>query len=77
MSIIMSIVAFFTGLATVIISIIRDNTADSRIPDEVIRDLARLFLPKILEMVSTDEGRAELERWRVEQANAAEPKKRG
>ena len=77
MPIIMSIVAFFTGLATVIITTIRDNTADSRIPDEVIRDLARLFLPKILEMVSTEEGRAELERWRIEQANASEQQKRG
>ena len=49
-----------------------DNTrGEGYIPDFVLRDLARLFLPAVLEMYATDEGKAELT------ARAEEMKKNG
>ena len=49
-----------------------DNTrGEGYIPDFVLRDLARLFLPAVLKMYATDEGKAELT------ARAEEMKKNG
>ncbi|MBO4770303.1 MAG: hypothetical protein J5563_05920 [Clostridia bacterium] len=43
--------------------LISDVRGEWRIPDDVIRDLARLFLPSVLEMYETEEGRATLAAW--------------
>ena len=40
--------------------LISDVRGECRIPDEVIRDLARIFLPAILKMYEMEEGRAKL-----------------
>ena len=45
---------------------IYNNFGEIEIPDYVVRDLARHFLPMILEMYSTEEGRNELEKWKQE-----------
>ena len=50
-----------------IIFMLKDNHAESRVPDEIVRDLARLFLSHIIEMCSTEEGRKELAKWKEEQ----------
>ena len=67
MSIIISIVNYFIGLATEIMSIIRDNTAESRIPDEVIRDIARALLPDIIAFFESEKDQAEFAEWKAEQ----------
>ena len=40
-------------------SYLKSNVAEEKIPDHVIKSLARLFLPDILEFYSTEEGAAE------------------
>ena len=47
--------------------LIKDNHGESKVPDEIVRDLARVFLSHILEMYSTEEGRKQIENWKEEQ----------
>ena len=46
--------------------LISDIRGEWKIPEEMIRDLARLFLPAILKMNETEEGRANLTAWAEE-----------
>ena len=47
-----------------------------KIPDDVIRDLARLFLPSVLEMYEMEEGRAKLTAWAEESKKRNEEKRK-
>ena len=49
------------------IFLIKDNHGESKVPNEIVRDLARVFLSHILEMYSTEEGRKQIESWKEEQ----------
>lgn len=55
---------------------LKSNVAEEKIPDHVIKSLARLFLPDILEYYSNEEGNAMYEAWKKEQeaAKNATPK---
>ena len=55
--------------------LISDVRGECRIPDEVIRDLARIFLPAILKMYESEEGRANLTAW-VEESKKRNAEKR-
>ena len=46
--------------------LISDIRGECKIPNDVIRDLARLFLPSVLKMYETEEGRAKLIAWTEE-----------
>ena len=55
---------------------LKSNVAEEKIPDHVIKSLARLFLPDILEYYSNEEDNAMYEAWKKEQeaAKNATPK---
>ncbi len=55
---------------------LKSNTAEEKIPDHVVKSLARLFLPDILEYYSNEGGDAMHEAWKKEQeaAKNATPK---
>ena len=55
--------------------LISDVRGEWKIPDDVIRDLARLFLPAILKMNETEEGRANLTAWAEESKKRNEEKR--
>ena len=46
--------------------LISDIRGEWKIPDDVIKDLARLFFPSVLKMYETEEGRAKLIAWTEE-----------
>ncbi len=56
--------------------LISDIRGEWRIPDDVIRDLARLFLPSVLKMYETEEGRAKLIAWAEESRKRNAEKRR-
>ena len=56
--------------------LISDIRGEWKIPDDVIRDLARLFLPSVLKMYETKEGRAKLIAWTEESRKRNAEKRR-
>ena len=50
--------------------IFTDKHGECTIPDHILRDLARLILPSIMEMYQSEEGRQQLMRWKAEQEQA-------
>ena len=58
---------FLTNLILAIVSIIpivlHDNRGEIKIPRHVVKALASVFLPDILELASTPDGMAMLEAW--------------
>lgn len=50
--------------------ILTDTHGECSVPDHVLRDLARLILPSIMEMVQSEEGKAQLRQWQAEQEKA-------
>ena len=52
--------------------VLRDNRGELEIPDDVIMDLARHFLPRVVEFFSSEEGKAEFEKWKAEQKEKSE-----
>ena len=56
--------------------LISDIRGEWKIPDDVIRDLARLFLPSVLKMYETEEGRAKLIAWTEESRKRNAEKRR-
>ena len=66
-------------LFRVIWIVLLDNRGEAQIPDEVIRDLARFFLPNIIAFYQSEEGKAEFAKWKAEQEaanNSSEKKKK-
>ena len=66
----------------IIVFILRDNRGSAEIPDDVLRDLARLLLPQIIQMYESEEGKKQLAEWKAEQEKqkeivAAESKSEG
>ena len=47
--------------------VLPDHRAEIEIPDSAVRAFARVILPDIIEMLSTEEGRRTLEQWRLEE----------
>ena len=52
--------------------VLRDNHASADIPEDVLRDLARLLLPQIIQMYESEEGKKQLEEWKAEQEKQKE-----
>ena len=59
---------------TFVMDILPDHRAEIEIPDHAIRTFARVCLPSILEMLSTEEGRQTLEQWKKEYREYEEQK---
>ena len=62
-----TVITFLTNLILAIASIIpivlHDNRGEVKIPRHVVKALASVFLPDILELASTPDGMAMLEAW--------------
>lgn len=59
-----------------------NKRGEGHIPDDILRDLARLLLPQIIQMYESEEGKKQLEEWKAEQEKqkeiaAAESKSEG
>ena len=50
--------------------IFTDKRGECTIPDHILRDLARLILPSIMEMYQSEEGKQLLMQWKAEQEQA-------
>ena len=44
-----------------------NKRGEGHIPDDILRDLARLLLPQIIQMYESEEGKKQLEEWKAEQ----------
>ena len=59
-----------------------NKRGEGHIPDDILRDLARLLLPQIIQMYESEEGKKQLAEWKAEQEKqresvAAESKSEG
>ena len=52
--------------------VMRNTRAESRIPDDVICNIARYLLPNIIAFFESEKGRAEFEQWKTEQEQTSE-----
>ena len=55
-------------------AVLPDHRAEIEIPDSAVRAFARVILPDIIEMLSTEEGRRTLEQWRLEEEKKKQEK---
>lgn len=49
-----------------------NKRGEGHIPDDILRDLARLLLPQIIQMYESEEGKKQLEEWKAEQEKQKE-----
>jgi len=47
--------------------LLRDNSGECDIPDEVIKEIARCLVPDIIAFFETEEAKREFEAWKTEQ----------
>ena len=47
--------------------LLRDNSGECDIPDEVIKEIARCLVPDIIAFFETEEAKREFELWKTEQ----------
>lgn len=57
----------------VLFVLVQDNTGEMEIPDYVIEDLARTFLPDIIAFYESEEGKRLYAEWLAEQKKDASP----
>ena len=49
-----------------------NKRGEGHIPEEILRDLARLLLPQIIRMYESEEGKKQLAEWKAEQEKQKE-----
>lgn len=49
-----------------------NNRGEGHIPEDILRDLARLLLPQIIQMYESEEGKQQLAEWKAEQEKQKE-----
>ena len=47
--------------------LLRDNSGECDIPDDLIKEIARCLVPDIIAFFETEEARREFEEWKLEQ----------
>ena len=59
--------------------LLRDNSGECDIPDDLIKEIARCLVPDIIAFFETEEAKREFEAWKTEQEKklAEKTKKRG
>lgn len=55
--------------------ILRDKRGEARIPDNILRDIARALLPDVLEFFDSKEGQAKYSAYKANQEKIAEKTK--
>ena len=48
-------------------NLLRDNSGECEIPDDLIKEIARCLVPDIIAFFETEEAKREFEAWKVEQ----------
>lgn len=55
--------------------LLRDNSGECDIPDDLIKEIARCLVPDIIAFFETEEAKREFEVWKLEQSSNPDKKK--
>ena len=55
--------------------LLRDNSGECDIPDDLIKEIARCLVPDIIAFFETEEAKREFEVWKLEQSTNPDKKK--